>query len=68
MEQNKLISDGLPNEENGYMEDIVDIPSDIRSLYIVKSSYLPSEEVIESLANEFNLSIHEIEEIIHNDE
>lgn len=68
MEQNKLISDELQSEETGYMEDIVDIPSDIRSLYIVKSSYLPSDEVIESLANEFNLSIHEIEEIIHNDE
>lgn len=68
MEQNKLISDELSNQENGYIDDTVDEIADIRSLYRTKSSYLPSEEVIESLANEFNLSIHEIEEIIHNDE
>jgi hypothetical protein len=68
MEQNKLISDELSNQENGYIDDTVDEIADIRSLYRTKSSYLPAEEVIESLANEFNLSIHEIEEIIHNDE
>jgi|LakMenEpi03Aug12_release.lakeMendotaPanAssembly.Ray.scaffolds.fasta_scaffold893600_2 hypothetical protein len=66
MEQNKE----LLEREAGYMDDIVeDIRTDVVCMYYAELySNKEPEQIIEELATMFNLSISEIEQIIHEDE